>query len=133
MMESAFRNHLRSQLRWDGRRRFQESTIQNRISNCKNVERHEGDLDHHFDVDRCHNLLHRLTYSAADLDMKREPNHNVPIDGDIRNGSATLKSAVKLYAEFRQRRFPKALLNDQMPDTLVRNCSTGPPVTPGAW
>ncbi len=117
MMESAFRDHLRSHYRWDGRRRFQESTIRNRISNCKNVERHEGDLDHHFDVDRCHNLLNRLTYSAADRDMRREPNHNVPINGDIRNGSATLKSAVKLYTEFRRRQFPNARLQGGAPCT----------------
>ena len=102
MMESAFRNHLRSLHGRDGRRRFNEKTIQNRISNCKNVERHEGDLDQHFDNDRCRNLLHRLTYSTADQDMKRTPNHNIPIDGDIRTGSSTLKSAVKLYSEFRQ-------------------------------
>ena len=83
----------------------------NRISNCKNVERYEGDLDQHFDNDRCRNLLHRLTYSAADQEMKRTPSHNIPIDGDVRNGSATLKSAVKLYAEFRQRQ----LLNVDRP------------------
>ena len=103
MMESAFRNHLRGLLVRDGRRRFKEKTIQNRISNCKNVERHEGDLDQHFDNDQCRNLLHRLTYSTADQDVKRTPNHNIPIDGDVRTGSSTLKSAVKLYAEFRQR------------------------------
>lgn len=111
MMKSAFRNHLRSLHGRDGRRRFKESTIQNRISNCKNVERYEGDLDQHFDNDQCRNLLRRLTYSAADQDMKRVPRHNIPIDGDVRNGSATLKSAVKLYAEFRQRQ----LLNVHRP------------------
>ena len=102
MMESAFRTYLRNLNRRDGRPRFKENTIQNRISNCKNVERHEKDLDQLFDDDQCRNLLHRLTYSTADQDMKRTPNHNIPIDGDVRTGSSTLKSAVKLYIEFRQ-------------------------------
>ncbi len=111
MTESAFRSHLRSLHGRDGQCRFNEKTIQNRISNCKNVERYEGDLDQHFDNDQCRNLLHRLTYSTADQDMKRTPSHNIPIDGDIRTGSSTLKSAVKLYAEFRQRQ----LLNVHRP------------------
>ena len=105
MMESEFRDYLRSLHRRDGGNRFQERTVQNRVSNCKNVERYEGDLDQHFDKDQCRDLLQRLSYSAANHDTNNPPDHKIPIDGDIRTGSATLKSAVKLYAEFRQRQF----------------------------
>lgn len=102
MMVSQFRDYQRSRYNPDGRLRYKENTIQNRVSNCKKVERHEGDLDRHFDRDQCLDLLRRLTYSAANHDAHNPPGHNIPIDGDIRTGSSTLKSAVKLYAEFRQ-------------------------------
>ena len=102
MMESEFRDYLRS---LDGGRRFQERTIQSRVSNCKNVERYEGDLDQHFDKDRCRDLLQRLSYSTANHDTNNPPDHKIPIDGDLRTGSSTLKSAVTLYVAFRQSQF----------------------------
>ena len=107
-MESKFRDYLRCLRKRDGGVRLQEGTIQSRINNCKNVERHEGDLDQHFDKDRCRDLLQRLSYSIVDHDTHNPPNHKIPIDGDLRNGSATLKSAVKLYAEFRLQGFSNA-------------------------
>ena len=105
MMESEFRDYLRSLHRGNGRRHYRVKTVQNRVSNCKNVERYEGDLDQHFDKDQCRDLLQRLSYSTANHDTNNPPEHKIPIDGDIRTGSSTLKSAVKLYAEFRQRQF----------------------------
>ena len=104
MMESEFSSYLRGLLKRGGKRRLQEVTVQNRVSNCKTVERYEGDLDRHFDDDQCCDLLHRLNYSTVDHDTNNPPDHKIPIDGDIRSGSATLKSAVKLYVEFRRNR-----------------------------
>ena len=69
MMESEFRDYLRSLHRRDGVHRFQERTVQNRVSNCKNVERYEGDLDQHFDKDQCRDLLQLL---------HREPRYEQP-------------------------------------------------------
>ena len=77
MMESEFRDFLRSLHGRDGGRRFQERTIQNRVSNCKNVERHEGDPDRHIKTDQCRDLLQRLTYST------RTPHTNNPPDNKI--------------------------------------------------
>ena len=96
MLESDFRNYLRNVSS------HKEKTISNRLSNCRRVEQYEGDLDKHFDADQCQNLLWRLTYSTDDQDRKRQPKHNIPIDGNVKNGSATLKQAVGLYAEFRR-------------------------------
>ena len=73
MKESEFRDYLRSLHRHDRGRRFQESTVQNRVSNCKNVERYEGDLDQHFDKDQCRNLLQRLSYPTANQDTNTLP------------------------------------------------------------
>ena len=68
-------------------------TVGSRISNCKRVEHYEGDLDTHYDADRLTSLTDRLN--------PKRPEHKVPIKGNIYNGTATLKSAVGLYRDFR--------------------------------
>lgn len=99
------------QSEWDGFARYlrdvrgmSQPTIRSRVSNCKRVARFEGDLDEHFEKDECRNLLDRLRYTARDQESRRKPNHGIPIDGDVRTGSATLKQAVSLYVKFRQHR-----------------------------
>lgn len=62
MMEFEFGYYLRGLHRSDGRRRFQEGTVRNRISNCKRVEQYEGDLDRHFDNDWCRDLIRQLGF-----------------------------------------------------------------------
>lgn len=83
-------------------RKLNSRTIGSRTSNCERVEEFEGDLDDHFDADRLRQLIERLAYNKEDERCGRKPKHNVPISGDIYNGSATLKSAVNLYREFRE-------------------------------
>ena len=99
------------QSEWDGFARYlrdvrsmKESVIRSRVSNCKRVARFEGGLGEHFENDECRKLLDRLRYTARDQESGRKPNHGVPIDGDVRTGSATLKQAVSLYVKFRQHR-----------------------------
>ena len=69
-------------------------TVDSRISNCRRVERYERDLDARYDADGLADLTHRLN--------PNDPKHNIPINGDIYDGTATLKSAVDLYREFRK-------------------------------
>ena len=96
MLESDFRDYLRDA------RHSKETTIGSHIANCRRVERYEGDLDQHFDDDQCRNLLWRLTYSAEDHHRQRQPRHNIPINGNVRTGSARLKQAVTHYVQFRR-------------------------------
>jgi hypothetical protein len=42
-----------------------------------------------------------LTYGVSDERENNPIQHNIPINGDIRNGTATLKSALQLYIGFR--------------------------------
>ena len=95
-----------------------ESTIRSRTANCGRLTQYEGDLDGHFDRDGMEELLARLTYSTDDQRRGLPPRHRVPIDGDIRDGTATLKSAAKLYREFRQR--DGAPVDRRSKPTLVR-------------
>ena len=77
-------------------------TISTRLSNCKRLERYEGDLDGHFDSDGMAHLLARLDYTATDYRRDAPTLHGVPIHGNRRTGTATLKSAAVLYKEFRE-------------------------------
>ncbi len=72
-----------------------------RLNNCLRLCEYEGDLDMEYNQDRCRNLLERLTYGVEDQRNNNAVQHNVPIKGDIRNGTATLKSAARLYIDFR--------------------------------
>ena len=95
----------------DSVRGLSARTIGSRISNCKRVEQYEGDLDSMFDNDGLASLLERLTYSTEDATYRRSPNHKVPINGNVRTGTAALKTAVSLYREFRNS--PESALGDR--------------------
>ena len=88
MKEAPFRVWLK------GEKGLSAGTVGSRISNCRRVERHEGDLDAHYDSDELNGLMQRL--------KPGEPEHGMPIAGDVYNGTATLKSAVSLYRDFRR-------------------------------
>ena len=81
-------------------RTLERQTRQNRISNCRHVEEYEGDLDAHYAKDQMLGLIRRFDYGKDEEARNVKPRHSVPIDGDRHNGSATLKSAITLYAKF---------------------------------
>jgi hypothetical protein len=86
MLEEAFRSWLSNHRpNWDGLK-LDIRTIGSRISNCRTVERYEGDLDLHFDQDRLRGLLDRRKYSTVDERANRPTLHSIPIDGNFRNG-----------------------------------------------
>jgi hypothetical protein len=58
------------------------------VSRCRRIERHEVDLDEHFKKDKMTNLLTRVN------------NHSIPINGNIKNGTASLVNAANLYRSF---------------------------------
>ena len=64
---------------------LKESTASSRASNCATVEKYEGALDALFKHDQRQN---------------RPPRHNIPINGNIHTGTATLRGAILLYQEF---------------------------------
>ena len=82
--------------------KYPEKTANSRMSNCRRVERYEGSLDDHYRNDNGFSLISRLSYSAEDAQENRRAKHNIPIDGNIYNGTATLKQASKLYFEFKK-------------------------------
>jgi hypothetical protein len=104
-------------------------TISSRLSNCRTVERYEGDLDLQFDQDQLRSMLECLTYSAEDERQSRPARHRIPINGNLRNGSATLRSAVSLYKQFREN---WAEGTPTIPTTMIRERVRNAPVVKSA-
>lgn len=97
-------------------------TVTNRISNCKNIEKYYGNLDDAYEKDKCNSIIEELSYSKADEENNISQKHLIPINGNIREGSATLKNALNLYIKFREERKDEednSTLTDN--NTLVKN------------
>lgn len=69
-------------------------------SRCRRIEKYEGSLDKYFALDRMKGLLDVLTYSRSDERSGVSARHRVPIDGDVVNGTASLRNAANLYRLF---------------------------------
>jgi len=74
------------------------------LARCRRVEQYEGDLDAHYARDRMRELLQKLEYSTDHEKHRVPPAHSIPITGDIRTGTASLKSALVLYRSFLESR-----------------------------
>ena len=64
------------------------------ISRCRLIERYEGDLDKNFLQDGLKRILSRL--ECPDVN----PRHDIPIDGNPKTGTASLKTAANHYFYF---------------------------------
>lgn len=82
-------------------RRYRPKVVESRVSNCKRVEGYYGDLDAIYDTRRMGALASVLTYSADDERVGRKNPSEIPINGNVREGLATLRNAVMLYKQFR--------------------------------
>ncbi len=81
---------------------LREDAARSRLANCQTVENFQHvDLDGQYDHDRCEHLRVLFTYTTDDERAGRAPLHQVPINGNIRNGSATYRAAIKKYVTFR--------------------------------
>ena len=90
--ESGFRQWLQNA------KHYQPRPVGDAVSRCRRVERHYGDLDDFYDEDRLVDLLNLLVCSPSG-----KCRHRIPFrrGADAVDGTASLKSAVKRYQEFR--------------------------------
>ena len=95
MLEVAFRDWLDA--------RYPPTAASTRFSNVARVEHWCGDLDVHFAADGFASLLSDLEYTTDD-ERAGKANHT-PIEfrpgSNLRNGLATLRSALRRYSDFR--------------------------------
>lgn len=73
-------------------KRYKESTIGTRIANCLKIEETYGDLDEQYKKDK----LNKITEELSTI------NHDIPIDGNRYTATATYRSTLKLYLEFKE-------------------------------
>lgn len=81
-------------------RKLRPNTARSRISNCERICRYCGDIDINYKKDKCQSLLATMEYTVDDERINLPPRHSIPIDGNIRTGTATLKQALLLYMQF---------------------------------
>lgn len=80
---------------------YDERTTASRISNAETIEKHYGNLDHHFiNGTYQQEIIETLEYSTQDEREDRKNPSKIQINGNIREGLATYKSAAKLYQNF---------------------------------
>lgn len=79
---------------------LQESAATSRMSNISTIERYYGDIEDLIKSDKISDLLRDLSYSTDDERNERKAAHRIPINGNLRTGSATLKQALSRYIEF---------------------------------
>ncbi len=86
--------------KWLEEQKYKPNVINARIANARSVEKAYGDLSDHFNRDKLQGVLKDFGYSAED-ERRNKPNPSkIKINGDLRTGLATLKSAVGLYRKF---------------------------------
>ena len=89
-------------LEWMLAEGLSEDTARARLSNCRTVENYQRvNLDEQYEGDRCEHLIALFIYTTDDERAGRPARHNVPIAGNIRNGSATYKTSIAKYVTFR--------------------------------
>jgi hypothetical protein len=83
-------------------KKFKKNVVQSRLSNCHRVEAYYSDLDAHYRKDGGKHLSYSFSYSTRDEREKRLTLHVIPINGNLRTGTATLKQSIKLYIQFKR-------------------------------
>lgn len=79
--------------------------VSDAISRSKRIE--EGlniNLDHEYDNDRCKHILEMLEYSKEDEEFNKSTPNGIIIKGNLYNGMASLRNAIRKYIKFRQSR-----------------------------
>ena len=100
MRDLEFKIWLKNSYRTQKGKSLENRPQSDAISRCKRVDKYEGDLDTHFRDDGMKSLLEKLVYTKEDEDKKNLQKHYIDIDGNIRNGTASLRNAVKIYRQF---------------------------------
>ena len=95
-----FKTWLSNSYRTANNGKLSERPQSDAISRCRRVENAEGDLDVSFEQNRLDELLNRLQYTRKDEELGADPRHNIIIDGNVYNGTASLRNAIKLYQKF---------------------------------
>lgn len=76
-----------------------KETAETRLSNCRRLDE-VYDLDKQYALNQCSGLIRSFSYTKRAAALSVPVLHKVQIDGNLYNGTATLRSATRLYVEF---------------------------------
>lgn len=79
---------------------LKETAAASRAGNISTIEKYYGNIDTLIKNGYVQVLFRELSYTTDDERNHRLPMHKIPIHGNIRTGSATLKQALNRYIEF---------------------------------
>lgn len=74
-------------------------TAESRISNCRRLDELYN-LDKQYELNRCGGLLRSLSYSKRAERLDAPVLHKIPIEGNLYDGTAILRRALRLFIEF---------------------------------
>ena len=87
---------------WLERGNLAASSIDTLVSDARRVERHYGDLDEVYAVDRLEEVIGELRYSAEDKRTNAPNPSRLSIDGDLYKTLPAYRAAVRKYCEYRE-------------------------------
>ena len=79
---------------------YDEASIRNRISNVAKINDAYGDLLTHWQTDGFESIFNDLTYTRKDEYARKANPSKIGIGGNIYNGLATYRAALRLYMAF---------------------------------
>jgi hypothetical protein len=85
---------------WLARRGTPDNTVESIVSRLDRLRAGYGNLADQYRLDRLAGLAASLNYSIDDERRGRRNPSKVFINGNLRNGLASLKSAAKLYEQY---------------------------------
>lgn len=80
---------------------FPEDQRKSILNRCVRICRAEGDMDRAWEADHCRQMLERFVYTANDERHNMAKRHSVPIDGNVRSGTASLLDTVRKFVMFK--------------------------------
>ena len=83
------------------KKKMKDTAAQSRVNNCLRLDE-VYDLEAQYAKDECKSLLKELEYTREQESKGAAPRHQILIDGNIYDGTATLRAALNRYIEFRK-------------------------------
>ncbi|MBD5293866.1 MAG: hypothetical protein HDS20_03495 [Bacteroides sp.] len=87
---------------WLIRSGLQENSAESAVSRVKRIEEVYPDLDSRIEDNSFETLLNTFNYTKNDEQKKRFPLHKIAINGNLYNGTQSLRTALAQYIEFKR-------------------------------
>ncbi len=107
--------------KWMTNEGYSENTVSSRVSEINRIKGAYPMLDKMIQNGTISKIEDDFIYSKEDANAGKQPKHNIPISGNVYNGTASLRSALRLYTRFYRSVNPSAIKTPltQLKDSIV--------------